>query len=428
LNNQILNKFKAHLEWNLISSNTNIHFTKEIIQEFYEFWNWTNLKKNKRIEDLKLLELVNYFISNDPILFFIVKISEQKSKWNDCVFHFTNIDNAIKIINDGKIKSRKTASQLSNESGILTYQTRKDPEKFARFYFRTQTPTQYYNEGMFKNNQDEKYRNLGYPKCPIMIYFKISLQEILFKNRKLDNIYLSNGNMQRNDTKYGRLNNMIKFFDYEDLFSNNNPNEKPKGYPSQQELMFLDEVSLIGLNSLEIIFEKEEDVLLFKRMAGDIVNNLKMRVDNSIYEGLNDKTIIKFTESEVQISTNYNQQGYFKLEFANFIPNLVNGLILKIDKENNTLYFNKNLIFPITFQDFKITFVEEIENYRQEWVLGTQKEFNYKNVAEYYAHSEKEVQELMEDSALVIIDYNKAIELGFVKLFETFENLAEIDG
>jgi hypothetical protein len=55
-------------------------------------------------------------------------------------------------------------------------------------------------------------------------------------------------------------------------------------------------------------------------------------------------------------------------------------------------------------------------------------EFNYKNVAEYYAHSEKEVQELMEDSALVIIDYNKAIELGFVKLFETFENLAEIDG
>jgi len=55
-------------------------------------------------------------------------------------------------------------------------------------------------------------------------------------------------------------------------------------------------------------------------------------------------------------------------------------------------------------------------------------EFNYKNVAEYYAHSEKEVQELMEDSALIIIDYNKAIELGFVKLFETFENLAEIDG
>lgn len=42
--------------------------------------------------------------------------------------------------------------------------------------------------------------------------------------------------------------------------------------------------------------------------------------------------------------------------------------------------------------------------------------FNYKNIAEYYAHAPQDVQELMEQSALIIIDYNKAIELGFVKL------------
>lgn len=42
--------------------------------------------------------------------------------------------------------------------------------------------------------------------------------------------------------------------------------------------------------------------------------------------------------------------------------------------------------------------------------------FNYQNIAEYYAHSDKSVQELFEDSALVIIDFNKAIENGFVKL------------
>lgn len=44
--------------------------------------------------------------------------------------------------------------------------------------------------------------------------------------------------------------------------------------------------------------------------------------------------------------------------------------------------------------------------------------FNYANIAEYYAQSPKEVQELMEKSALVIIDYEKAVELGFVKLSE----------
>jgi hypothetical protein len=44
--------------------------------------------------------------------------------------------------------------------------------------------------------------------------------------------------------------------------------------------------------------------------------------------------------------------------------------------------------------------------------------FNYENMADFYAHSDKIVQQLMEDSALVIIDFNKAIELGFVNLSE----------
>jgi len=42
--------------------------------------------------------------------------------------------------------------------------------------------------------------------------------------------------------------------------------------------------------------------------------------------------------------------------------------------------------------------------------------FNYELIADYYANSDKETQELMEDSALVIIDYNKALELGYIKL------------
>lgn len=40
--------------------------------------------------------------------------------------------------------------------------------------------------------------------------------------------------------------------------------------------------------------------------------------------------------------------------------------------------------------------------------------FNYEKIAEYYAHAPAEVQDLMERSALVIIDFDKAIENGFV--------------
>jgi len=44
--------------------------------------------------------------------------------------------------------------------------------------------------------------------------------------------------------------------------------------------------------------------------------------------------------------------------------------------------------------------------------------FNFDKIAEFYAHSDKSIQALMENSALVVIDFQKAIELGFVKLSE----------
>jgi hypothetical protein len=42
--------------------------------------------------------------------------------------------------------------------------------------------------------------------------------------------------------------------------------------------------------------------------------------------------------------------------------------------------------------------------------------FNYEKIAEFYAHASPEVQTLFEDSALVIIDFKKAIQNGFVAL------------
>lgn len=43
-------------------------------------------------------------------------------------------------------------------------------------------------------------------------------------------------------------------------------------------------------------------------------------------------------------------------------------------------------------------------------------QFNYEMIANFYAHSDKDTQELMEESALVIIDYDKAIEQGYINL------------
>lgn len=54
--------------------------------------------------------------------------------------------------------------------------------------------------------------------------------------------------------------------------------------------------------------------------------------------------------------------------------------------------------------------------------------FDYRKIAEFYAHAEPEVQNLMERSALVIIDFNKAIENGFVKLTSEIAEAYNSDG
>lgn len=49
--------------------------------------------------------------------------------------------------------------------------------------------------------------------------------------------------------------------------------------------------------------------------------------------------------------------------------------------------------------------------------------FHYDKIANFYAHSSKECQELMENSALVIIDFDKAIENGFVRMTDEINEM-----
>ena len=51
--------------------------------------------------------------------------------------------------------------------------------------------------------------------------------------------------------------------------------------------------------------------------------------------------------------------------------------------------------------------------------------FNYSKIAEYYASASKEMQELMEESALVIIDIDDAIKNGYVKYSNRIQQIIE---
>ena len=53
--------------------------------------------------------------------------------------------------------------------------------------------------------------------------------------------------------------------------------------------------------------------------------------------------------------------------------------------------------------------------------------FDFRRIAEFYAHADESTQDLMERSALVIVDFDKAIESGFVRLSDKIADFVEME-
>ena len=94
-----------------------------------------------------------------------------------------------------------------------------------------------------------------------------------------------------------------------------------------------------------------------------------------------------------------------------------------IQPDINSLYDNEKQNELLS----RIDEVELPEEVREFLKLASSRHvvFDYKNIAEYYAHAPKEIQELFEDSLLVIVDFDKALAAGAISLTEELERIAE---
>lgn len=89
----------------------------------------------------------------------------------------------------------------------------------------------------------------------------------------------------------------------------------------------------------------------------------------------------------------------------------------KGDKPEVTELYNDSRTFELV-ANIKDSNLPQAEKDFLMLAAGRHTVLNFESIANYYAHSSKECQELMEDSALVIIDFEKALELGYVTLSE----------
>ncbi|HOQ10227.1 MAG TPA: DarT ssDNA thymidine ADP-ribosyltransferase family protein [Syntrophomonadaceae bacterium] len=102
--------------------------------------------------------------------------------WPKFVFHFTNITNAIQILETGYLYPRSKVSPhglMVNDNASREVIENTDPTWFdyVRLYFRPRTPTQWHNEGFIPVQQRFQQAH-----CPVPIFFLFDSKNILSRN------------------------------------------------------------------------------------------------------------------------------------------------------------------------------------------------------------------------------------------------------
>ena len=164
------------------------------------------------------------------------------------------------------------------------------------------------------------------------------------------------------------------------------------------------------------------------QMKGYVISDNRLSLDAGWDEELLKIELQSLQEMDFDLSLT----GFSDEELADFNLNIEDEMIINDDNP----YSQKVEIptyepdgekpsFSEMYEDEKVLkLIDKIENssvdneIKQFLKLSAYRHlrFNYEKIANYYAHSNREVQELMEDSYLVIIDFNKAIENGLINL------------
>lgn len=101
--------------------------------------------------------------------------------WPDYLYHFTDIRNAIGIIDKEWIFPRNSAlsqdlMRSDNASQSVISITMNDAKDYARLYFRPLTPTQFHNEGYKPEHIRKQEVNAS---CPVPVFFCLDAEKVL---------------------------------------------------------------------------------------------------------------------------------------------------------------------------------------------------------------------------------------------------------
>lgn len=332
--NEILNTFAEYIDWNLASNSKDIKFSKQLVEKFKNRWNWPVLVKNKAFNNTVNISEMPY-AKQINIVEFISKFPGKPK-----AYHFTHMDNAVKIIRTMKLQSRNYAEgNFSNSAGSNVHRTSK-AHGFARFYFVPKSPTQFYNECLGKDVDDKYYAkayNLGLPKCPLPVFFIFDIEELLTVNPDL--CYYSNGNMQKDSSKCFKVTEEPNKIKASEIYINTFDTFDER----QQEFLVKGELDFSKLKNVQICcYDEYQADMLRHELKGTKWEDI-VKCNKGLYERNNKEIFYREREDSVTIDTDYRSPYELRVSYSGAIPPTINNKKSIIRQRGNNIYMNSSV-------------------------------------------------------------------------------------
>jgi len=164
-----------------------------------------------------------------------------------------------------------------------------------------------------------------------------------------------------------------------------------------------------------VIADVSEEKLQAYRIADNKLNELAEWDDDLLFEEISeitargDEQLTGFNAEEINAILNKADESAYttKIDTPIYTPKGERPLVRELYSEDRCAELIVKIKQANVPEEVKDFLIKASDRHRV---------FDYENIAEFYAHADAELKTLMEDSALVIIDFNRAIELGYVNL------------
>lgn len=439
ISERTLELFTDELDWSKISESHEIIFTEALIEKYRGNWDWTKLRKNSQVVD-RLSDTLSKYKAGFNCSEFIEQFTERKPY----IYHFTHMfPNALNIIKGRKILSRnKSLGHFANAAGS-NVNRRGTAHDYARFYYRPQTPTQFYNECLGMDKESGEWRTWWYdgeyykkwktyypqalrlelPKCPMPVFFKFSLEEVIAKMP--DICYYSTGNMQTDRAEVIKVTDNPNRLNAQDLYSTVKDGVEVYKQYSQQEFLVLNEFDFSKLNDFQIIcYDSEQANILKSQLHGDPICDKIEAGGYDIYHRNNRPLTITEDDFSISISSGYREDSACLSVRGDGISSVVVLNPDNIKRETSSCisaYPSISLKKPLC--NVEVVFTDERG---REWIVYKQPDLNASSIAIYespldHFSNEKGLRDLFNSQVrhYTIKEHTRMVCEQFMKYFSS---------